>query len=100
MIFKLHCSVVAWVMDYLLSRLQNKVSDSILTKTGAPRGTVLSPFIFTLFTADCRRSQVSCYLLKLSNCLAFVSLLIHGDEKGRLNPLLAGVIPIMKLEYW
>lgn len=53
--FKLHNTTIAWILDYLLLRPQfvrfgNKQSEIILTNTGAPRGTVLSPFLFTLRT--------------------------------------------------
>ena len=49
--------IVSWIVDYLTGRpqyvrLQNCVSDKVVSNTGAPQGTVLSPFLFTLFTSD------------------------------------------------
>ncbi|KAK0145761.1 RNA-directed DNA polymerase from mobile element jockey [Merluccius polli] len=49
--------LAAWTTDYLTNRpqfvrLHNCVSDVVLCSTGAPQGTVLSPFLFTLYTSD------------------------------------------------
>ncbi|KAF7645675.1 hypothetical protein LDENG_00200380 [Lucifuga dentata] len=46
-----------WVTDYLTGRpqyvrLQGCVSDMMVSNTGAPQGTVLAPFLFTLYTSD------------------------------------------------
>uniref|UniRef100_A0AAQ6IRP3 Reverse transcriptase domain-containing protein n=1 Tax=Anabas testudineus TaxID=64144 RepID=A0AAQ6IRP3_ANATE len=51
--------LISWIMDYLTNRpqyvrLQNCVSDTVICSTGAPQGTVLSPFLFTLYTSDFR----------------------------------------------
>ena len=85
--FNLHSSTIAWVMDYLISRpqfvrLNNLVSDTILTRTGAPQGTVLSSFWFTLYTADCRHSQVGCHLQKFSDDSALVGLISNGNDQA------------------
>ncbi|KAI3358764.1 hypothetical protein L3Q82_014727, partial [Scortum barcoo] len=47
--------LAAWVTNYLTDRpqfvrLQDCVSDVVVCSTGAPQGTVLSPFLFTLYT--------------------------------------------------
>jgi len=52
-------SLVAWITNYLTGRpqylrLQSNMSDTIVSKTGEPQGTVLSPFLFTLYTSDFR----------------------------------------------
>ena len=49
--------LVAWITDYLTSRpqyvrLQGSLSDVLVSSSGAPQGTVPSPFIFTLYTSD------------------------------------------------
>ncbi|KAI3351323.1 hypothetical protein L3Q82_005869 [Scortum barcoo] len=48
--------LAAWVTNYLTDRpqfvrLQDCVSDVVVCSTGAPQGTVLSPFLFTLYTS-------------------------------------------------
>lgn len=49
--------LVAWIMDYLTcrpqyARLGDCRSDTMASSTRAPQGTVLSPFLFTLYTPD------------------------------------------------
>ena len=51
--------IVSWIVDYLMGRpqyvhLQNCVSDRVVSNTGAPQATVLSPFLFILYTSDFR----------------------------------------------
>ena len=59
---KLPSSVILWIFDYLTNRLQyarlnGVLSSAIYTNTGAPQGTVLAPFLFSLYTADCRNTD-------------------------------------------
>lgn len=75
--FNLHKSTVGWITDYLTCRpqyvrIQNSTSETIKTNIGAPQGTVLSPFLFTLYTSDCRHSSSSCHLQKFSDDSALV----------------------------
>ena len=46
-------SLVSWIVDYLNGRpqyvrLHHCESDRVVSSTGAPQGTVLSPFLITL----------------------------------------------------
>ena len=66
---KLPSSVISWIFDYLTNNLQyvrlNGVLSSVIcTNTVAPQGTVFAPFLFSLYTADCRSTDESCPLLK------------------------------------
>ena len=76
------------MIDYLTCRpqyvrLQNQIiSDPICTCTGAPQGTVLSPFIFTLYTSDCRHVHDSCHLQKFSDDSAIVGCIMHDDDSA------------------
>ena len=59
--------IVSWIVDYLMGRpqyicLQNCVSDRVVSNTGAPQGTVFSPFLFTLYTSDFNYCTDSCHL--------------------------------------
>ena len=55
-----------------LVRLKNGFSDTVVTNTGAPQGTVLSPVLFTLYTSDfcynatCRRFRTTLQLWGVS----------------------------------
>ena len=74
---KLPWSVISWIFDYLTSRLQyirlNGLLSSAITSinnstnTGTPQGTVLAPFLFALYTADCRSTEEPCPLVKFAN---------------------------------
>ena len=74
--------LVTWVDDYLMGRLQyvrlqNCVSDRLISNIGAPQGNVLSPFLFTTYTADFKYRTESCHLQKFSDDTAIV-----GHEQG------------------
>ncbi|KAJ8381521.1 hypothetical protein SKAU_G00022990 [Synaphobranchus kaupii] len=59
--------MVAWITDYLTNRpqyvrLQSALSDVEMGNTGAPQGTVLSPFLFTTYTSDFSYNSGTCHL--------------------------------------
>ncbi|TWW75382.1 putative RNA-directed DNA polymerase from transposon BS [Takifugu flavidus] len=61
------CHLAAWKTDYLTNRpqyvrLRDCESDVVVCSTGAPQGTVLSPFLFTLYTYDFSYNSDSCHL--------------------------------------
>ena len=77
--------LVTWVDDYLTGRpqfvrLKNCVSDCLISNIGAPQGTVLSPFLFTTYTADFQYCTESCHLQKLSDDTAIVGCVEAGRE--------------------
>lgn len=77
---QLDSSLVQWCMNYLSSRpqyvrLQNSVSNTILSNTGMPQGTVL----FAIYTADFQYNSGSCFLQKFSDDTVVVGLIKGGD---------------------
>lgn len=101
--FKLHNTTIAWVFSYLLSRpqfvrLDNKLSDYILTKAGAQQGTVLSPFLFTLHpvglwaqSGEFSNSKVldDTALLNSTNTMTLPTKeRFSADDKNRINNMI------------
>ncbi|TKS65892.1 RNA-directed DNA polymerase from mobile element jockey [Collichthys lucidus] len=77
--------LAAWTTDYLTNRpqfvkLQHCVSDVVLCSTGAPQGTVLSPFLFTLYTSDFTHNTAHCHIQKFSDDTAVVGRVSEGDD--------------------
>ncbi|TWW69303.1 putative RNA-directed DNA polymerase from transposon BS [Takifugu flavidus] len=77
--------LTTWILDYLTQRPQfvrvkGSESDRLLCSTGVPQGTVLAPFLFTLYTADFSYSTSSCHLQKFSDDSAAVGLITDGDD--------------------
>lgn len=77
--------LVSWMIDYLTGRpqyvrLQSCVSDRVVSNTGAPQGTVLSPFLFTLYTTDFSYRSESRHLQKFSDDSAIVGCVSGGEE--------------------
>ena len=82
---KLPSSVISWIFDYLTNRLQylrlNGVLSSVIyTNTGAPQGTVLAPFLFSLYTADCRSTDELCPLVKFVDDTELVGKISNDED--------------------
>ncbi|KAI4888527.1 hypothetical protein NFI96_008530 [Prochilodus magdalenae] len=63
-----------------LNVMQHCVSDRVVSNTGAPQGTILSPFLFTLYTTDFNYCTETCHLQKFSDDSAVVGCISRGDE--------------------
>lgn len=77
--------LAAWTTDYLTDRpqyvrLRNCVSDVVFCSTGAPQGTVLSPFLFTLYTSDFKHNTPHCHIQKFSDDTAIVGCVSEGND--------------------
>lgn len=82
--------LIAWITNYLTGRpqyvrLHGCVSDRLISNTGAPQGTVLSPFLFTTYTADFKYCSKSCHLQKYSDDRAIVGCVERGQEEEYRN---------------
>ena len=79
-------TMISWITDYLTGRPQfvrmgSVLSDAVVSDTGAPQGTVLSPFLFTLYTTDFQYNTRSCHLQKFSDDSAVVGCISEGQEE-------------------
>lgn len=80
-------ALVRWVLDYLTIRSQfvrigrDVVSDIMECSTGAPQGTVLAPFLFTLYTSGIRSTDLSCPLIKFADDTALVGRIKNDDDR-------------------
>lgn len=77
---------MSWIIDYLTGRpqyvrLQNCVSDRAVSNSRAPQGTVLSLFLFTLYTTDFSYCSDICHLQKFSDDSAVVGCITEDDEE-------------------
>ena len=81
-------TMISWITDYLTGRPQFVrlghgfcvLSDVVVSDTGAPQGTVLSPFLFILYITDFQHNCESCHLHKFSDNSAVVGCIREGQE--------------------
>ena len=69
--------MILWILDFLLKREQfvrvdNSTSPVMLTSTGAPKGTVISPILFSLYTNDLTGSDSVSMAVKFADDTALV----------------------------
>ncbi|KAI4884202.1 hypothetical protein NFI96_027037, partial [Prochilodus magdalenae] len=57
-----------------------KLLKRVVSSTGAPQGTVLAPFLLTLYTADFMYSSPNCHLQKFSDDSAIVGLITNEED--------------------
>ncbi|KAK3535342.1 hypothetical protein QTP70_009354 [Hemibagrus guttatus] len=72
-------------MDFLTNRLQHVrsghiCSTTITLNTGVPQGCVLSPFLYSLFTHDCRPLYGSNSIIKLADDTTVINLFSDNDK--------------------
>ena len=94
---------ILWILDYLTNRPQFVkiispsadpksgsqlfMSDTVFTNTGCPQGTVLSPYLFSIYTSDSRESHEQCSLCKYADDTALTGLIINEDYVHYINAL-------------
>ncbi|XDV29127.1 hypothetical protein PO909_032280 [Leuciscus waleckii] len=77
---------IEWIISYMTERPQyvrlgNTVSDTVETSIGVPQGTVLSPFLFTLYTSDFSYRTSACHIQKYSDDTVVAACVRRGDEE-------------------
>ena len=87
-VMNVNSKLILWIHDFLTCRpqyvkLSEYCSDLIVTNTGAPQGCVLSPILFTMYTSDCKSSDVNSKLFKYADDTALVSLCNNNDDMYR-----------------
>ncbi|MCJ8732086.1 hypothetical protein PDJAM_G00206930 [Pangasius djambal] len=78
-------SLCIWIMDFLTNRPQNvrsghNCSTTITVNTGAPQGCVLSPFLYSLFTHDCKPVYGSNSIIKFADDTTVIGLISDNKE--------------------
>ena len=76
--------IIKWYHSFLTDRVQlvkvnQTLSQTVVTNTSAPQGCVSSPILYILYTNDCTSSSTNNYIIKFSDDSAILSLL-HADS--------------------
>ena len=80
--------LTSWILDYLTNRQQyvrtrDCVLDTVVGSLGAPQGTVLAPFLFTLYTADfSHQSPIAIYKSLFADDSAVVDFIRDGNNRA------------------
>ncbi|XP_013868639.1 RNA-directed DNA polymerase from mobile element jockey [Austrofundulus limnaeus] len=74
-----------WLLDFLTSRpqhvrLDNHFSSTIIINTGVPQGCVMSPFLYSILTYDCRPVHGSNAIIKFADDTTVIGLIRDNDE--------------------
>ena len=95
-------SILAWILNYLTDRSQyvritssGTLSQRLQSNTGAPQDTVLAPFLFTLYTSDCKSCEPSCPLIKFADDTAMIGLITDDIMMLSTNSSLMGLSTIV-----
>ena len=80
-------SLCCWILDFLVDhpksvKLNNLQSSTIVLNSGAPKGCVLSPLLYSLFTNDCFSHHVSVQLIRFACDTTVKGLIKNSDESA------------------
>ena len=83
-----------WIFDFLTKRPQfvfikasdkNFVSSTKVTNTGAPQGTVLAPFLFSIYTDSCRSSSENIFIIKYADDTSIQALIRNNSDLNNFH---------------
>ena len=88
----LNTSLCNWILDFLMGRPQvvrvgNNTSATLTLNTGAPQGSVLILFLYSLITHDCVAAHVSNNIIKFADDTMVAGLIT--DDGARTTPSLS-----------
>lgn len=86
--------VCDWLLDFLTNksqhvRLDHHSSSTLTINTGVPQGCVLSPFLYSLFTHNCRPEHGSKDIIKFVEDTTVIGLIKDNDESDQVCRLTA-----------
>ncbi|KAL0200139.1 hypothetical protein M9458_003326, partial [Cirrhinus mrigala] len=81
----INTSLCNWIMDFLTNRPQHVrsghiCSTTVTLNTGVPQGCMLSPFLYSVFTHDCRPVYGSNTIIKFADDTTVIGLISNNDE--------------------
>ena len=93
--------LVTWITDYLTERpqyvrLKGCTSDTVVSSTGAPQGTMFSPVLFTVYT-DFQYNSGLCHMQKYSDDAAIDGCIKDGQE-GEYRSLVEGLREVVQVQ--
>jgi hypothetical protein len=91
----LNSSLCNCVLDFLTGcpqvvKVGNITSSTLILNTGAPQRCVLSPLLYSLYTHDCVASHSSNSMIKFTDDMTVVGLIISNDETAQGNQKFRG----------
>ncbi|TWW76535.1 putative RNA-directed DNA polymerase from transposon BS [Takifugu flavidus] len=80
-------SICNWLLDFLTNRpqhvrLDHHCSPTLTVNTGVPQGCVMSPFLYSLFTHNCRALHCSNTIIKFADDTTVIGLIKDNDESA------------------
>ena len=84
--------MMLWIIDYLTSRSQFVVfqslkSDTLYSNTGVPQSTALTPLLFTLYTSGCRSTNKSCSIVEYADDSVMIGLISDDDSSKYVDEI-------------